>query len=271
MVANTDSYSPSASKPAQVVDSWTQLNLPMKIIEPRPVSRGQLFRAHSARYVEGVLSGELKNGFGNQSPSVAQSLAHTCGAMVDACWEALGNQRGAVAPCSGFHHAGHDFGGGYCTFNGLMVAALDVLGSALVHKVGILDLDMHWGNGTQDIIDRLHLHQQIAHVSRSVTASAAERWLMGLKAEIHQRFADCDLLIYQAGADSHIDDPLGGYLSTMQMEKRDVLVFEACRELGLPVAWNLAGGYQRDADKTIRPVLALHDNTFKAYAHHHLY
>ena len=34
-----------------------------------------------------------------------------------------------------------------------------------------------------------------------------------------------------------------------------------CRAMGLPVAWNLAGGYQRDATGGIRPVLDIHDNT----------
>ena len=83
-----------------------------------------------------------------------------------------------------------------------------------------------------------------------------------------QQFGDCDLLIYQAGADSHIHDPLGGYLSTAQMQRRDHIVFATCRLLNLPVAWNLAGGYQRDEQNSIRPVLDLHDNTLKAYAHH---
>jgi hypothetical protein len=32
----------------------------------------------------------------------------------------------------------------------------------------------------------------------------------------------------------------------------------------LPVAWNLAGGYQRDENGEILPVLQIHDNTMKA-------
>jgi acetoin utilization deacetylase AcuC-like enzyme len=74
------------------------------------------------------------------------------------------------------------------------------------------------------------------------------------------------LLLYQAGADSHINDPLGGYLSTEAMRLRDDTVFKAARQAGVPVAWNLAGGYQRADDGSIRPVLDLHDNTLKAFA-----
>ncbi len=268
MVANSGSYSPSAGKPEQVIQSWQLLGIPMQITAPRPVSRDQLVRAHLASYVNGVLDCRLANGFGNRSAQVAASLPYTCGAMLDACWAALDNGIGAVAPCSGFHHAGYGFGGGFCTFNGLMVAVQDVLTNNAAHKIGILDLDMHWGNGTQDIIDKLGLASQVPHYSQHHRAEESELFLDGLAQLMTQQFGDCDLLIYQAGADSHIHDPLGGYLSTAQMHQRDDIVFATCLQLHLPVAWNLAGGYQRDEQNSIRPVLDLHDNTFKSYAQH---
>ena len=34
----------------------------------------------------------------------------------------------------------------------------------------------------------------------------------------------------------------------------------------IPGAWDLAGGYQRDAAGTICPVLTIHDNTLHAFA-----
>jgi acetoin utilization deacetylase AcuC-like enzyme len=268
MVANSGSYSPSAGKPEQVIQFWQLLGIPMHITAPRPVSRDQLVRAHLTCYVDGVLDCRLANGFGNRSAQVAASLPYTCGAMLDACWAALDNGIGAVAPCSGFHHAGYGFGGGFCTFNGLMVAAQDLLTKNAASKIGILDLDMHWGNGTQDIIDKLGLASQVPHYSQHHRAEASELFLDGLAQMMTQQFGDCDLLIYQAGADSHIHDPLGGYLSTAQMHRRDDIVFATCRHLHLPVAWNLAGGYQRDEQNSIRPVLDLHDNTFRSYAQH---
>ena len=71
MVAESHSYSPSAGKPAQVMDSWADLVLPMEIVAPAPVSVDQLSLAHDRAFVEGVLSGNIKNGFGNTLPSVA--------------------------------------------------------------------------------------------------------------------------------------------------------------------------------------------------------
>jgi hypothetical protein len=60
-------------------------------------------------------------------------------------------------------------------------------------------------------------------------------------------------------ADVHVDDPLGGVLSTEEMIERDRLVFGAARSTGTPIAWNLAGGYQEPLER----VIALHVNTMR--------
>ena len=57
------------------------------------------------------------------------------------------------------------------------------------------------------------------------------------------------------------DDPLGGWLTTAQLRERDAIVFATLRELDIPVAWNLAGGYQVEADGSIPKVLEIHTNT----------
>ncbi len=47
------------------------------------------------------------------------------------------------------HHAGKDFGGGFCLFNNLAIAVQNLLNNG--KKVFILDFDLHHGNGTQNI------------------------------------------------------------------------------------------------------------------------
>jgi len=268
MVANADSYSPSAGKPAQVMASWAESSQPLNIIEPLAVSVDQFSLAHDRAYVEGVLSGEINNGFGNTLLSVTTSLPYTSGAMLSAARVALANQSGAIAPCSGFHHAGYDFAGGFCTFNGLMVTAAVLLAEGKVRKIGILDCDQHWGNGTQDIIDSLHLGDRVVHYTPCRTFGRTQRAeaFLAMLPQLLTTFADCDLVLYQAGADPHINDPLGGWLTTEQLYRRDARVFDGLRKMCIPVAWNLAGGYQRDADGSIRPVLTIHDNTLRAFA-----
>ena len=145
MVANVDSYSPSAGKPAQVMASWAELGFPLEVVAPQPVSAEQFALAHDRAFVEGVLSGQIENGFGNTLPSVAASLPYTSGVMLSAARAALANQCGAIAHCLGFHHAGYDFAGGFCTVNGLIVTAAVLLAEGQVRKIGILDCDQHWG------------------------------------------------------------------------------------------------------------------------------
>ena len=268
MVAHAASFSPSAGKPAQVVESWKTLGVPIQLRAPQPVSVEQFGLAHAPQFVADVLYGRRENGFGNHLPAVAATLPYTSGAMLSAAREALNNRLGAVAPCSGFHHAGYDFAGGFCTFNGLMVTVAVLLAEGLVSKVGILDCDQHWGNGTDDIIDRLHLQDQVVHYGPTRefgTPTRAEAFLAKIP-QVLDRFSDCDLVLYQAGADPHIDDPLGGWLTTEQLYQRDLAVLMGLRLLGIPVAWNLAGGYQRDENDSIRPVLDIHDNTLLAFA-----
>lgn len=60
---------------------------------------------------------------------------------------------------------------------------------------------------------------------------------------IVESFVGCDVLLDQAGADAHVDDPLGGWLTTAQLAERDRIVFETAHRIGLPLVWNLAGGY----------------------------
>ncbi|MFZ4625375.1 MAG: hypothetical protein ACOYNF_14210 [Rhodoferax sp.] len=265
MVADAASYSPSATKPRAVVAAWEALGLPITRMEPAPVSPAQLALAHDADYVTQVLTCQAENGFGNRLPAVAQSLPYTSGAMLAAAREALRNGRVAVAPCAGFHHAGYRHGGGFCTFNGLMVTAMNLLKEMQLDRIGILDLDQHWGNGTQDIMEQFGVKQHIRHYHPTLDfrgSPDAAHFLAALPGKVAD-FADCDLVLYQAGADPHIADPLGGWLSTTQLQQRDRLVFEGLAALRVPVAWNLAGGYQRDKNGSIRPVLEIHENTLR--------
>lgn len=180
--------------------------------------------------------------------------------MLAAAREAIAGGGFACAPVSGFHHACWDHAGGFCTFNGLMVTALALLDDGLVNRVGIFDCDQHYGNGTDNIIEHLDVSDRIRHYSVGKQRVATVRFLASLKSLVRS-FSDCDVLLYQAGADPHIDDPLGGWLTTAQLKKRDRIVFETAKAMGLSVAFCLAGGYQRDENGTIRPVLYIHDNT----------
>lgn len=261
------SYSKSPGKAAALLKRWSQASDSMIEHHVSGVaSRATIALAHSPKYVADVLDGQINNGFGNRLSEVALALPAQVGSLVDACRMVASSARKlpvACSPTSGFHHAHHDRGAGYCTFNGLVIAAQDLVLHGLAKRVGILDCDYHFGDGTTSILDKIKPgHPHWTAGERHQDEDDAEHFLAHLSTVV-KSFVGCDLVIYQAGADQHIDDPLGGLLTTEQMAQRDRTVFWVCREYGLPLVWCLAGGYQTDAAGTIAPVLDLHHQTMQ--------
>ena len=271
VASNTAAYSPSAYKPKLVVEDWLAQGLidAQDIESFEPVSRADFKRVHNPQMVDDVLDLKRRNGFRNCDAEVAASLPYTSGSLLAASRWALAHRANACSPTSGFHHAGYDEPEGYCTFNGLMVTAVKLLDEGLAQRVAILDCDVHYGNGTDDIIERLGLQGRIIHNSmgkhfetREDAGPDGSRFEAWLDKALTQS-AGADLVLYQAGADPHLDDPLGGVLTGGEMFGRDIAVFRAFRRKAL--VWNLAGGYQRDAQGGIEPLLKLHRNTLCAW------
>lgn len=271
MVAPAEGYSPSAQKPAAVLADWRACGLPLDVRPVVPASVDELATAHDRGFVQDVLAGRRANGFGTRSPRVAASLPFTTGAMLTAARLVLssGGPRAACAPVSGFHHAGYARADGFCTFNGLMVTALTLLAERRARRVTILDCDHHYGDGTDDILSR-GIDPRVGSVhhftaGQSFFAPAhVPAFFAALDSEI-ARLTGQDIVLYQAGADPHVNDPLGGWLTDDQLRERDARVFEGAARAGVPLVWNLAGGYQRDANGGIAPVLAVHRATAREH------
>ena len=258
MVADSGSFSPSASKPRLAVESWQVLGLPLDIRSFDPVTRAQIKRAHNPVFVDDLLDCRIENGFGNHRAEVAASLPYTSGSMLAAAQEALRNGVGAVSPTSGFHHAGYAHAAGFCSLNGLMVTAMNLPDL----RVGILDFDMHYGDGTNDIIVQLDQRHRVIHFTQGGQRRVPGGAFLYSIPDILKRFVGCDVLLYQSGADPAIGDPLGNWLTVEQLAKRDALVFSVLRRMGVPCCFNLAGGYQSPFEN----VLHIHDNTMRAAA-----
>ncbi len=269
MNANAGSFSKSPSKPKLVVEDWLA-RFPIEVVSFTPARKEHIRAAHDPDYVDGVLNCKVPNGFGNMSKAVAESLPYTVGSMVAAAKYVMTapdrDHRSAVAvsPTSGFHHACYDHGGGYCTFNGLIVAAMVLKRLKLVKKVGILDMDHHYGDGTDDIIRRLGL-DWIVNKTHDSPEDVSSKHLMDL------RYKDrVDVVFAHMGADVHVNDPLGGRLTTEEMKERDRTVMFVASAYNIPLVWNLAGGYQTDVNGTIQPVIDLHRETMAQCVKHYV-
>jgi acetoin utilization deacetylase AcuC-like enzyme len=258
--------SPSDRKPKVVSEALLRARWPIELVAPAPTAVHDVCKVHETSFVDDVLHLRRPNGFGSYSESVARSVLYTCGACYDSARAALAEGISSSLT-SGFHHAGPRSGRGFCTFNGLMVTAVRLLDEGLVRRLAIIDCDYHYGDGTQAIIDAQNLSNRVLHVSfgrtfrRPEQAAAYLDAVSALRDELHA-FAP-EVILYQAGADPHIDDPLGGLLTTEQMRERDRTLFTIARELSIPVTWNLAGGYQIEVDGSIPRVVELHLNTFE--------
>jgi acetoin utilization deacetylase AcuC-like enzyme len=262
LVAAFATDSPSPRKPRLVVQDWIARGLPVEIVAPDPVTEEDFALAHDPVHVREILSLQKDNGFFTRDQVVVDSLFHTTGAMVAAAVYAAESRSCACAPVSGFHHAMYRSIGVYCTFNGLIVAAQLLKKRGLATKVGILDYDMHYGDGTEDIREELRL-DHVVHVTAGKAfrkPEQAEGFLRSIPEHL-ERMRGCDVVLYQAGADPHVKDPLGGFLTTEQLRLRDRAVFVTARAMGLPVAWDLAGGYQEEKDGSIPALLEIHRNT----------
>ena len=184
-------------------------------------------------------------------------------------------QQGIAANIAqGFHHATYARGGGYCTFNGLALVAQQFP----ERLICILDCDEHGGNGTQDFTERLSNLRNYTINGTNFGCQTTERsitWTLQPVTDCFEVYLDAlkeafrmvekwkpDLIIYQAGADPHINDPLGTLgMTTDQLLQRDQHVFQLFRKAGIPVFIVLAGGYQEPIETALVP---LHLNTFRA-------
>ncbi|MBV9128387.1 MAG: hypothetical protein JO117_09905, partial [Verrucomicrobia bacterium] len=148
---------------------------------------------------------------------------------------------------------------GFCTFNGLVLAAKAAL-AAGAKSILILDLDAHCGGGTASLIadeprirqldvsvdsfDRYASNEQarLELVTKSSDYLPAIRELL---AAADQQEGEYDLCLYNAGVDPCEACGIGGLtgITPNLLAERERLVFGWCQARRLPIAFVLAGGY----------------------------
>jgi len=273
---------------AEAVAAWPDV----RVEAPERAGVDDLLRVHTRAYVDAVRTGEPRALAESQkfpwSPGLWPSVLLTNGGAIAAARRAL-DDGVAAAIASGFHHAHADHGEGFCTFNGLVVAAERLRAEGRVGTVAVLDCDLHYGNGTASLcaarpwltnasvygndyagnrafrdVDVVRHVDGANHVSFALPNGSGRAELLDAVA----RAADAvvargrpDLLLYQAGADPYREDPYSPLaLDHDDLRARDAWVFAWARRERLPIAWVLAGGYTPDVAK----VVAVHVGTFAA-------
>lgn len=248
--------------------------LPEDMATAEPAAREDLARCHDDDYITRVFSGTLSEreqrriGF-PWSPELARRSVRTVGATLMACRQVLAHGGAAVNLAGGTHHACSDHGEGYCVFNDAAVAARAMQAEGRAKRIVILDLDVHQGNGTAQILQgdssiftfSIHgaknfpFHKERSSLDIELPDDTRDELYLALAEEGTRRAlsaAGADLAIYLAGADPFEKDRLGRMkVSKAGLAQRDGIVFGLCREAGLPVAVAMAGGYAPDVNDIV--------------------
>lgn len=128
-------------------------------IEAPRATREQLERAHNPDYVDHVFASAPSDGRVQldpdtvMSPGSLEATLRAAGAACAATDAVLANEarRAFCAVRPPGHHATRNQAMGFCLFNSVAVAATHALSAHGLHRVAIVDFDVHHGNGTQEI------------------------------------------------------------------------------------------------------------------------
>lgn len=237
------------------------------LIRPGKAQPALLSLAHDTNYIQAFCQGTLSEqalrrmGLPWSEGLVKRSLISPAGTWLSAQYALKYGMACHLA--GGTHHAHHDFGSGFCIFNDLAVTALALIRSKKANKVLIFDCDVHQGDGTATILANeencitCSIHCEKNFPARKAQSDIDINLSKGLadiayldivvstlkQCLIHQP----DFVIYDAGVDIFIDDPLGLLnISLDGIRQRDKLVIETIRKLNLPLLTVIGGGYDKN-------------------------
>ena len=243
------------------------------VCDPPRATREELLLVHDAEYVDALDAGTLEASATRRlgfpwSEALVERSHRSVGGTIAAARAAL--EHGvAMNLAGGTHHAFRGHGEGFCVFNDVAVALRVLQRDGRIARAAIVDLDVHQGNGTHAIFSNdasvftFSMHgagnYPFVRVAGDLDidlpdGTGDDAYLDALERALPRVLATArpDLVIYLAGADPLHSDTLGRLALTMGgLARRDALVLAQCRDVGIPVAITIAGGYARDIDETV--------------------
>jgi len=195
---------------------------------------------------------------------------------IDGCHYAFENGI-AFNAAGGTHHAGTNWGEGFCLLNDQAMAANYLLHNNLAASILIIDLDVHQGNGTAQIFENeprvftfsMHgannfpFRKERSDLDIPLPDGIADEDYLSL---LHDTLPGLisqqkpDFIFYLAGVDVLESDKLGKLaLSREACKARDQFVFEQCINDKIPVQVSMGGGYSPQ----IKDIVEAHCNTYR--------
>jgi acetoin utilization protein AcuC len=247
-------FSPIRSE--MVIDLLTHFDVMKTAIEPQPVNPEELFSIHDKEYVEVVelaSSGKIaenigKYGLDTQDNPIIKDMAlgarYICGGTkLGAKLLIEGKAKKVLQLGGGLHHAHKNMAAGFCLYNDLALSIKEMTNHGW--HVAYLDLDVHHGDGVQEIF---YTDENVMTISLHETGEflfPGTGWVhelgrgMGKSLKLNlplQPFTEGDsymsviekavvpalswfrpdAIVVQAGADPHYSDPLADLMLTTQ-------------------------------------------------------
>jgi acetoin utilization deacetylase AcuC-like enzyme len=256
-----------------------------QLFDPGLIDR-EIILAHSPDYYRRVMQYNLtppelrKLGIPLHPKSVGRALnsvAGTLEAAKNAGPDGLGINIGG-----GYHHAFYDHGEGFCIFNDLAVTSKYLIKNQLAEKICIIDLDVHQGNGTAEILREdpdiftLSIHgrnnypllKEKSDLDVALDDYTSDReYLRVLDRSLEillNRFSP-DFILYQSGVDVLSSDKLGRLsLTPAGCSARDQRIIKLAGHLKATLVITLGGGYSNDVNTTVKA----HINTIRLALEH---
>lgn len=260
-----------------IVDRLRTEGLLKDVRAPTPATPAQLKRVHRETFLEFFQN--LNEGFLDPETAVHPETwgiaLLAAGATIEATRESYAHGKPTVAlvrPPG--HHAGPDYGGGFCYLNNVAAAAADQVAQG--RRVAILDYDAHHGNGTSEIFEDeaavlyISTHQYGIYPGTGAAGEVGKGEGRGFNVNIpftagcgdasfalaYEQIVEPvvreykpDLILVSLGMDAHYRDPLTG-LSLSSPGYVDLVMksMELARELcGSRFVVALEGGYHLQA------------------------
>ena len=260
--------------------SWEGLVDEDQWLTPTLISPERILKAHDSEYLSKLERGswsrqeERKSGFPWSSELIEREKVIMEGTRMCARVAAHGGV--ALNIAGGTHHAFQNRAEGFCLLNDLAISALDLLDAGL-SRILIVDLDVHQGNGTAQILkgtDAVYTFSMHGASNYPLHKESSDRDIAlpdGTDDQTYLRLLDRALdeivpafapqvILYQCGVDVLESDKLGRLsLSLQGCLDRDRMVFSRARDLGIGVACAMGGGYSED----VQTIVNAHKATFR--------
>ena len=255
---------------------------PENLFSPEPLDEETILLTHAQTYWEQLRDLTLpakeqrRIGFPLNAQLVEREIRIAKG-TIDGCHYAM--QSGvAFNVAGGTHHAGSNWGEGFCMLNDQAIAANYLLSKGLAKSILIIDLDVHQGNGTAEIFEHeprvftFSMHGANNFPARKEKSDLDiplpdglidEDFLSIVKQTVPELIGRVkpDFIFYLAGVDVLASDKLGKLaLSKEACKERDYFVLQQCKQAGIPVQVSMGGGYSPQ----IKDIVEAHCNTYRA-------